>query len=130
VLGTRAIENLDKEAAAHDTLRATAIIFDYTNNRSLEVTADFPAAEALSIISSGSQPLPTSDEWEEAVEILRRDETFGRWLVCEQLVPYRAMPALVQEAGVTGEVQRTLTVGLLPTANTPMPHQVVPPLTW
>jgi len=125
VLGTRAIENLDKEVAAHDTLRATAIIFDYTNNRSLEVTADFPAAEALSIISSGSQPLPTSDEWEEAVEILRRDETFGRWLVCEQLVPYRAMPALVQEAGVTGEVQRTLTVGLLPTANTPMPHQVV-----
>ena len=52
VLGTRAIENLDKEVEAHDSLRATAIIFDYTNNRSLEVTADFPAAEALSIISS------------------------------------------------------------------------------
>src|SRR3984893_1201881 len=87
VLGTRAIENLDKEVAAHDTLRATAIIFDYTNNRSLEVTADFPAAEALSIISSGSQPLPTSDEWGEAVEIFPRDETFARSQVSQNLLP-------------------------------------------
>ena len=46
VLSTQAasLEDLDKDAKPPDPARWSSVIFDYTNNRALEATADFPAA--------------------------------------------------------------------------------------
>ncbi len=127
VLSTQAasLEDLDKDAKPPDPARWSSVIFDYTNNRALEATADFPAASNVSIATSSQQPLPSASEWEEAAEIVRRDEEFSRFVICNLLVPYRAMPALVLDPGPTGEVQRTITVGLLPAPGSNLPHQIV-----
>src|SRR5947207_2047422 len=80
VLYTQAIENLDKSVVAAQPSRWSLVIYDYTNNRTLEAAADFPAATNMSVAPSSQQPLPSAEEWEEAVEIVRRDDQFGRWL--------------------------------------------------
>src|SRR5262245_12745175 len=68
------IETLDKNVSPAPASRWSAQIYDYTNNRSLEAAADFPEAANASVTPSAAQPLPSAEEWEEAVEIVRRDE--------------------------------------------------------
>jgi len=125
VLYTQAIENLDKSVVAAQPRRWVSVIYDYTNNRTLEAAADFPAATNVSVATGSQQPLPSAEEWEEAVEIVRRDDQFGRWLTCNLLTAYRAMPALLLNPGPTGEMERTLTVGLLPAPGSVATHQIV-----
>jgi hypothetical protein len=125
VLYTQAIENLDKSVAVVQPSRWSSVIYDYANNRTLETAADFPAATNVSVTPSAQQPLPSAEEWEEAVEIVRRDEQFGRWLSCNLPTAYRPMPALLLNPGPVGEVERTLTVGLLPAAGSAVAHQIV-----
>src|SRR5438552_8046787 len=90
VMSTQAapLEDLDKDAKPPDPPRWSSVIFDYTNNRTLVATADFPAATNVSIATSSQQPLPSASEWEEAAEIVRRDEEFSRFLICNLLIPY------------------------------------------
>src|SRR5262245_33461008 len=125
VLYTQAIENLDKSVVAAQPRRWAAVIYDYTNNRTLEARADFPAATNVSVATGSQQPLPSAEEWEEAVEIVRRDDQFGRWLTCNLLTAYRPMPALLLNPGPTGEIERSLTLRLLPAADSVVAHQIV-----
>ncbi len=125
VLYTQAIENLDKSVVTAHPSRWSSVIYDYTNNRTLEAAADFPAATNVSLAPGSQQPLPSAEEWEEAVEILRRDDQFGRWLTCNLLTAYRPMPALLLNPGPAGEIERTLTVGLLPAPGSVVSHQIV-----
>ena len=99
ILYTQAIENLDKSAVAAQPSRWSSVIYDYTNNRTLEAAADFPAATNVSVTPSAQQPLPSAEEWEEAAEIVRRDAQFGRYLACNLLSAYRPMPALLLNPG-------------------------------
>src|SRR3954447_24805226 len=124
VLGTRTM-GPSKDTDGIDASRTCALVYDYTNNRMLEIAVDTVDSEHANIAPSSLQIPPSSDEWEEAVEIVRRDEQFGRWIICGLLVPYRAMPALVLEPGPTGVSARTVTVGLLPTERNSLPHQIV-----
>jgi hypothetical protein len=127
VLGVQALEREEKteDDETGMTARYSVLIFDYTNNRSLEATATYPDAADVRIASSARQPLPSAEEWEEAVEIVSREEAFGQYLLCGRLVAYRPMPPLLERAGPTGVVERTLTVGLLPAAGSNLPHQIV-----
>jgi hypothetical protein len=125
VLYTQAIENLDKDANQSQSVRWSSVIYDYTNNRTLEAVADFPQASGATVTASAAQPLPSAEEWEEAAEIVRRDEQFGRDVICNLLTLYRPMPALVLDSGPAGEIERTLTVGLLPAASSTLSHQIV-----
>jgi hypothetical protein len=125
ILFSQVIENLDKESTTTGPARWSSTIYDYTNNRTLEVVADFPPATGATVTASARQPLPSAEEWEEAVEIVRRDELFGRYLICNLLIAYRPMPALVLAPGPTGAVERTLTVGLLPSPTSTLRHQIV-----
>jgi hypothetical protein len=125
VLFAQAIEDLDKAASQTQTGRWSAHIYDYTNNQALDAAADFPQATNASVAPSAAQPLPSAAEWEEAVEIVRRDEQFQAQLNCNLLIAYRPMPALVLQAGLAGDIPRTLTVGLLPAPGSTLSHQIV-----
>lgn len=63
----------------------------------------------------GDQPLPSQEEFDDAVRILTADREFGP-LLRERLVqPYAPMPPLGNEETLDGRIERTINVGLLPT---------------
>ena len=64
--------------------------------------------------ASGHQPLPTREEFDEAVKILLEDEDLGPAIREQRLVPYRPMPPLIEAELPDGRLERTLAVGLLP----------------
>jgi hypothetical protein len=116
---------LDKSRAPSPPTRWTAVVYDYTNNRALRVSADYPESARIQVVESRQQPLPSYEEWGEAVEILEADPDFGPLLAQGQIIPYRAMPPLSEMAGSSGEIERALHVGLRPAAGSELPNQIV-----
>jgi hypothetical protein len=106
-------EGKPDEPAPPDRYRAT--IYDYTNNRVVLATGRLDDIRgSLEVSVAGHQPLPTRDEFDEAVEILLEDEDFGPAIREQRLAPYRPMPPLVEAELPDGRVERTLAVGLMP----------------
>ena len=98
--------------APPDRYRAT--FYDYTNNRTIYADGSFNDANALALNISDYQPLPSNEEYKDAVKILRSDSRFGAALVAGRLQPYQTMPPLIYtEKSETGRVERTMTVGLM-----------------
>ncbi|HEV8224075.1 MAG TPA: hypothetical protein VGP74_02365, partial [Rubrobacteraceae bacterium] len=107
------VEGKPDEPVPPDRYRAT--IYDYTNNRAVVATGSLDdVAGSLEVSVSGRQPIPTREEFDEAVEILLEDEDLGPAIREQRLVPYRPMPPLVEAELPDGRVQRTLAVGLMP----------------
>jgi hypothetical protein len=100
------------EPAGPDRYRAT--IFDYEDNEVVVATGSLDDRESVEVSRAGYQPLPTSEEFDEAVEILLEDEDLGPAIREQRLVPYRPMPPLVDTELPDGRVERTVAVGLMP----------------
>src|SRR5947207_762286 len=49
----------------------TATVYDYTNSRTLEVAGALDHLGAATVVPSSRQPIPTREEFDEAVSILR-----------------------------------------------------------
>jgi hypothetical protein len=96
--------------AAPDRIRAT--IYDYTNNQTIRAEGSLANRKRLAVEASGDQPLPTNEEFDEAVKILTEDKIFGPLLREQRLQPYHPMPPLVGVKRPDGRVERTLAVGL------------------
>ena len=108
-----AVEGKPDEPVPPDRYRAA--IYDYTNNRVVLATGSLDDIQgSLEVSEAGHQPLPTKEEFDEAVEVLLEDEDLGPAIREERLVPYRPMPPLVEAELPDGRVERTLAVGLLP----------------
>jgi hypothetical protein len=108
-------EGKPDEPSPPDCYRAT--IYDYTNNRAVVATGRLDdIGGSLEVSVAGSQPIPTREEFDEAVEVLLEDEDLGPAIREQRLAPYRPMPPLVDEEAELpdGRVERTLAVGLLP----------------
>ncbi len=90
-----------------DQYRAT--FYDYTNNRPVLVTGAFADSRLMTVTLGDVQPLPSPEEFEAAVEILKSDPKFGPGLIEGKTIPYRPMPPLASES--VG-AERTLHVGL------------------
>ncbi len=106
-------ETKSSRPATHPTAyRAT--FYDYTNNHAILVDGDLNEPKRVRISESGAQPLPTYEEFEEAVKLLMKDEKFGAALRDGQLKPYRPMPPLIDVESPHGRNERTIAVGLLP----------------
>ncbi|MEK4229732.1 copper amine oxidase [Solibacillus sp. FSL H8-0538] len=111
-----------------------ATYYDYTNNRTVIATGPIHDPGCISASQLDMQPLPSTEEFELALNIVRDHPELG-CLIRENLVrPYRAMPALIDTELPDGRIERTLAVGLLPveedsedrTQNTGEPlHQIV-----
>lgn len=91
-----------------------ATYFDYTNNRTIIANGSIHDPSCISASQLDMQPLPSSEEFNLAVNIVRSHPELG-CLIRDNLVrPYRAMPALIDTEITNGRIERTLAVGLLP----------------
>src|SRR5262249_29903466 len=87
---------------------------DYTNNRAIVVTGPLDNPGRARVEESGQQPLPSPEEVAAAIEIVSGHPELGPPIKDGLLVPYPAMPPLVQWERPDGRVERTLGSGLLP----------------
>ena len=79
-----------------DRYRATT--YDYTNNRVILTTGSLDDVQgSMEVTESGHQPLPTREEFVEAVENLREDPDLGLALSEQRVEPLPAMPPLITE---------------------------------
>ena len=108
--------------AQSDRFRAT--IYDYTNNKALLVEGNISNPRKLQISESIRQPVPTDEEFDEALQILAKDRALGRALKERSLQPYAPMPPLIEAAQPDGRIERTVAVGLLP-LNREVKHEIV-----
>ncbi|MCA1716655.1 MAG: hypothetical protein LC781_07270 [Actinobacteria bacterium] len=100
------------DPAPPDRYRAT--IYDYTDNRVVLATGRLDDREAVDVSQAGYQPLPTREEFDEAVEILLEDQDLGPTIREGHLAPYTPMPPLIDAELPDGRVERTVAVGLMP----------------
>lgn len=107
------VESGVKEAEPEPPSRFRATLFDYPGNRAIIATGQFKES-AIEVALSPDQPLPSPDEFDEAVQILSNDPLFGPAIRDGSLQPYPPMPPLIDIGLTTDKVERTLTVGLLP----------------
>jgi hypothetical protein len=109
-----ALQPLDPpdEPVAARAVRAT--LYDYAAERALLLDVPLEGGGAPTVASSARQPLPSPEEFDDAVAVVRDHSELGPALRDGRLLPYRAMPPLAGEELPDGTVERTLTVGLRP----------------
>jgi hypothetical protein len=114
LLHVRVLEEEPDEKPARPVFssRFRATILDYTNNRVLHVDGDLSRPQKLAVTELGYNPLPTHEEFEAAVEILRRRKTFGEVLVDPKSLVYPAMPPLIPNELPDGRSERIISVGV------------------
>ncbi|MEJ7632338.1 MAG: hypothetical protein WKF28_07505 [Rubrobacteraceae bacterium] len=103
------------DAAAPDRYRTT--IYDYDDNQVILATGSLDDSDSVEVSQAGHQPLPTAEEFDEAVEIVLEDHDLGSKVRDRSLVPYAPMPPLVDAEVPGGRVERTVAVGLMPRGN-------------
>jgi len=101
-----------------------ATVYDYTNARTLDLRGSLKESAKVEIVESGRQPGVSHEEWEAAVEGLRRGGDFGVSLRVGTLKPSKPMPPHVPVELPDGRRERWITVGLLP-ARRRGPHEIV-----
>src|SRR5919205_43680 len=91
-----------------DRYRAT--YFDYDNNEVKLVTGRLDDIQgSMEVSDSIQQPLPTREEFEEAVEIFRENPDLGPAISEQRVKPQPSMPPLLTEAArPDGSIYRTL----------------------
>ena len=90
--------------------------YDYENNRCLTIRGKLGQPNPTEVIESKQQPLPNTEEFEEAVEILRHKEpSIAEAIQNNILKLYRPMPPLYIQEASDGDIERTLCIGLRPT---------------
>ena len=108
---------------ASDRFRAT--IYDYTNDRALIVEGSLGNRRQLTVTETNQQPVPTEEEFEEAVRHLTSEAAgLGAALREKSVQPYRPMPPVLGEQQPDGRIERTVAVGLRPTRQG-APHEIV-----
>jgi hypothetical protein len=101
-----------------------ATVYDLGAERALLVDVPLEDGAAPVVRSSARQPLPSPEEREAALAVLREDPELGPELAGGRLLPYRSMPPLLAAERPDGTVERTLTVGLRP-ASGEAGHEIV-----
>lgn len=117
-------EGARKRARPARPNRFRATIFDYRENRSLFVYGTFEDVDAVEVEESGIQPLPSPDEFAQAVHLVQQDAELGSLVEAGRLRPYRPMPPLVMEGQPDDREHRVLAVGLAPAEGT-HGHEIV-----
>jgi Copper amine oxidase, enzyme domain len=97
--------------------RFHATLFDYAKNRTIFVDGSLNKPKGVKITESAIQPLPSNEEFDEAVKVLMKDDDLGLAIREKQLQPYPPMPPLINTELPDGTVERTIAVGLLPAAS-------------
>ena len=93
-------------------VRFKAAVYDYTNQRTLLAAGDPDDLGSVTFTDSTIQPLPTQEEFEEAIAVLKQDSALGEPIQSGALTPYRPMPPLANATLADGTIERILNVGL------------------
>jgi len=127
VLSTIALETDDTRkgsAKPKPPDRVRTVIYDYSNHRSLLVTASLSRPDEITVEESGTQPAVTNEEFAEALRQLEGDQAIGPLMRGRHLRVYRPIPAVISEEMPDGRHRRLITVGLL-SAEEHAPHEIV-----
>jgi hypothetical protein len=106
--------------------RFRATIYDYVKNRALIAHASQGRGRLnVEATSRRAQPLPSAEEWDDAVAVIRADPELGRMLEAKEIATYPAMPPLSEREGKLGEIERALHVGLRPLGGSQFKNTIV-----
>ena len=90
--------------------------YDYENNCCLTIKGKLGQQNPTELVESKQQPLPNTEEFEEALGILRQKEpSIAEAIQNNILKLYRPMPPIYIQETSDGDIERTLCIGLRPT---------------
>jgi len=103
-----------KETTGNGKLLFRATYYDYAMGHAVIVEGDPDSPSKLKIIKSAVQPLPSVEEYQEALAILHEDKDIAEQLKSKKWRPYKAMPGIRSNILPDGRTTRILTLGLYP----------------
>jgi Copper amine oxidase, enzyme domain len=124
LLAVRLLDPPRKTREPQEPSRVRATIYDYAQNKTIVAEADLADLDKVDVKETARQPLPSQDEFQAAVAVLKEHPTLGAEIKSGKLVPYPPMPPLVHTELPEGNLDRTVTVGLLPDA-AGVKHEIV-----
>jgi len=102
-----------------------AVVYDYKRNHSLVVKGNVNKPATLTVEESSSQPIPSDEEFNEAVQIfLKKEPSFNDAAKNRQLRIYKPMPPVVEERLADGSTDRIINIGLRST-NKSIKHEII-----
>ncbi len=99
----------DKKKSADSAVGYRAYFYDYTNDRTLSAEGSFNKKTPITVKQDAYQPVPSEEEFAEAVSIIASDLSLGANLKNGELQPFRAMPPISFREGT---MERLVNVGL------------------
>lgn len=117
VLSVRSLPEETKSASSCPDDRFRAVIYDYTNGRTVQVEGELAAIDLESqgdvrVSEFASQPLPSDEEFEAAVDVVMHDREMRREIKAGAIQTYRPMPPVLDEELPDGRMERVVNVGL------------------
>lgn len=103
-------EKGDAEPSPPTRYRGT--FYDYTNDQTYVAEGSFAKSDDVVLSPSASQPLPSAEEIDEALSVLKSDPKLGPAVEDGRLQFYPPMPPLYTPARTRGRAERWLNVGL------------------
>lgn len=104
-------EKSEGDTAPPNRYRGT--FYDYTNGQAVIAEGSFDEPDKVDVTISMTQPLPSNEELDEAVEVLKSDARLGPALVDQRLQVYRPMPPLYLPPKSKGGAERIVNLGLM-----------------
>lgn len=107
------VEDEKGEADAAPPSRYRGTFYDYTNGLAVIAESSFDNPDDVEVRTSNTPPLPSNEELDEAVEVLKADAKLGPALVDQRVQVYRPMPPLYLPEKSKGHLERFINIGLM-----------------
>ena len=114
-----------RRSATNYTTGYEAIGFNYTDNTGFRIHGDVRNIDDFTFETFEQQPIPSNEEFLDAVNIVKEDPQLGPLLKQGLLRAYPPMPPLVPDPWHPSSAPRALGVGLMPTQGSGARHEIV-----
>lgn len=92
--------------------RFRAVFYDYSRNRDVVAEGRFDRSEPIKLSFSNDQLPPNDEEFNAAVEVVKKDRDLGSGINSKRLEVYPPMPPVLYPYDVKEKVERTIFIGL------------------
>jgi hypothetical protein len=114
LLALNLVESDRKTPEPAEPTRVRATVYDYAAERTLVVEGPIQGEGRVTVSETAQQPPVSQDELQAALELVKAQGEVAAGLESGSLVPYAPMPPLVHTELPEGNVERNITLGLLP----------------
>src|SRR3569833_3797347 len=104
-----ALPELDKETDRDYYCECEAVFYDYAHNRKVTVLGAAGGQGPFQVSYSNHQPVPSPDEFRDAVAIAAQSPVWGSQIRARHVTPYAPMPPVLESTD-GNPVERTLYV--------------------